>query len=58
MWIVSSRNLRLKEKPSETLRNHTAYYGQKIYDKGFRLNRKRGVKLRKNHHLYRTMIAL
>ena len=32
MWIVSSRNLRLKEKPSE-MRNHTSYYGQKIYDK-------------------------
>jgi len=58
MWIVSSINLRLKEEPSETLRSHTSYYGHKIYDKGLRLNKKRGVKLIKNHHLYRTMVAL
>jgi len=40
MWIVSSRNLRLKLKPSETLRSHTSYYGHKIYGKGLRLNKK------------------
>ena len=28
-------------KPSETLRSHTSYYGQKIYDKGLRLNKKK-----------------
>jgi len=47
MWKVSLRNLRLKEKPSKTLRSHTSYYGQKIYDKGLRLNKKRGVKLKR-----------
>jgi len=39
-WIVPSRNLRLKEKPSKTLRSHTSYYGQKIDDKVLRLNKK------------------
>jgi len=41
MWTVSSRNLRLKVNPSETLRSHTSYYGQKIYGKGLRLNKKK-----------------
>jgi len=33
-------NAESEVKPSETLRSHTSYYVQKIYEKGLRLNKK------------------